>query len=616
MGSAAYSPDGTQIVTAGFSPIARIWNAQVGMQLAILEGHSRGVGSARYSPDGSRILTASDKNLRVWDAASGALLSTLSPSGATYASADYSPDGTKLISASYDKTARVWDADAGLPITVLAGHAADVLSAAYSPDGTRIVTASYDSTARIWDTTTGSQIALLAGHNASVQWAAFAPDGKHVVTASLDGTGRIWDALTGFPLAFLYGHGGGLSSAVYSPDGKQIATASTDKTARIWDARTGQQLHVLSGHDATVESVTYSPDGIHVLTASKDKTIRIWSARTGEQLAVLLGHDDVVETAAYSPDGSRIVSASDDTTARIWAADVPLPLPDQIIWYKAAQTDILSDVDRTELGLNRETQRVRADSGTACDRAAGAFYDPDRVTTGVIAGHIIADVAIAACGAEIRVPRHSARIDYQMGRALLVKRELSGAKQHFEHAIAKGYRAAQIDLAKLLLDDTAGLVDPARAIALYEEAWKSGVQIAAYQLGYLYEMGMASVDNRAQPSLSPDMDKAQYWYEQAAAVNEPSALARYAERAERIALRESDPEKKNSLLLRSFRFYAAAAERASDEAWPDEVWRQWRYRRATLARVLARRGMMQQVVEALRFLLPSIAGSVSDFSAP
>jgi hypothetical protein len=44
--------------------------------------------------------------------------------------------------------------------------------------------------------------------------------------------------------------------------------------------------------------------------------------------------------------------------------------------------------------------------------------------------------------------------------------------------------------------------------------------------------------------------------------------------------------------------YAAAAERAQDEAWPDDAWRNWRHRRATLARLLAREGMMQQVADA------------------
>ena len=59
-----------------------------------------------------------------------------------------------------------------------------------------------------------------------------------------------------------------------------------------------------------------------------------------------------------------------------------------------------------------------------------------------------------------------------------------------------------------------------------------------------------------------------------------------------------DPSKAYSLLLRAFLFYAAAAKRAYDEDWPDEAWRHWRYRRATLARLLAHEGMMSQVADA------------------
>jgi hypothetical protein len=33
------------------------------------------------------------------------------------------------------------------------------------------------------------------------------------------------------------------------------------------------------------------------------------------------------------------------------------------------------------------------------------------------------------------------------------------------------------------------------------------------------------------------------------------------------------------------------------EDWPDDAWRDWRYRRASLARVLALAGMMREVAQ-------------------
>ena len=34
------------------------------------------------------------------------------------------------------------------------------------------------------------------------------------------------------------------------------------------------------------------------------------------------------------------------------------------------------------------------------------------------------------------------------------------------------------------------------------------------------------------------------------------------------------------------------------EGWPDDAWRNWRYHRATFARLLARENLMQQVADA------------------
>ncbi len=597
--SAAYSPDGTRIVTASADKTARVWDARRGVELAVLSGHGDRINSAAYSPDGTRIVTASyDKTARLWDARRGAELAVLSGRAGFVYSAAYSPDGTRIVTASDDKTARIWDAHTGAELAVLSGHAGFVQTAAYSPDGTRIVTASDDKTARIWDARTGAELAVLSGHAGFVQTGAYSPDGTRIVTASADKTARIWDARTGAELAVLSGHAGFVYSAAYSPDGTRIVTASDDKTARIWDARTGAELAVLSGHAGFVETAAYSPDGTRIVTASDDKTARVWDARTGGQLAVLSGHGDIVVSAAYSPDGTRIVTASADKTARIWDARIPATIEAQILWDAAAESDPLPDVDRTELGL-RPDARVRTweSQGSACDRAAAAFYDPDRLIPGLAQGAIVADVANSACPQQAPSGNRP-RLAYQAARALLAKSDVKGARQQFELAVSAGYRAAQVDLANLLIDASAGMLDPERAAALDQKAWRDGVPIAAFVLGHLYEVGVSVSQAVAQSTIQPDLGKAWTWYQKGADAGEPHALARFAEREEGNALEEADATRRNAEFLEAFRLYAAAADRARDEDWPDDAWKHWRYRRATLARFLATQGMMQQVAEA------------------
>jgi TPR repeat protein len=165
------------------------------------------------------------------------------------------------------------------------------------------------------------------------------------------------------------------------------------------------------------------------------------------------------------------------------------------------------------------------------------------------------------------------------------------ARTELERAVSSGYRAARIDLADLLLEDPVDARDRERAIALYEQAWGSGVTIAAFRLGNLYELGEPRT-----PAAAPDVTRAWQWYRRGADAAEPHALARFAEREEQDAATEKGAEQ-SAGLLRAFHYYAAAAERARLASLPDEAWRNWRYRRASLARLLADEGMMQQVAD-------------------
>jgi TPR repeat protein len=139
-------------------------------------------------------------------------------------------------------------------------------------------------------------------------------------------------------------------------------------------------------------------------------------------------------------------------------------------------------------------------------------------------------------------------------------------------------------------------------VSLYEQAWADGVRIAAFKLGHLFEYGAEAADTAAGVSKT-DPAKAWLWYQKGADAGEPNALARFAERDETAALAQTDVSKRKPQLLHAFTLYAAAAERARAENWPDDTWKNWRYRRATLARLLANTGMMQQVADAYTAML-------------
>ena len=244
-------------------------------------GHDGMVVSAAYSADGTRIVTASsDKTARVWDA--------LTPRSAeraqrTRRSGVRCPFFARR-QAHRDGVRRQDGAHLGCAQRQLGGR---VIGTPRLRQKRRLFTGRRPHRDRIgrWhaprvggphrDAARRAQ-----GHRDGVAFAKYSPDGSHIVTASLDKTIRVWDAGTGAPSAAFAGAGDFVITATYSPDGRQIATGgSIDGTARIWDANTGSPLAVLAGHHGPVESTDYSPDGRYLATSSLDSTAGAFGMR-------------------------------------------------------------------------------------------------------------------------------------------------------------------------------------------------------------------------------------------------------------------------------------------------------------------------------------------------
>jgi TPR repeat protein len=177
--------------------------------------------------------------------------------------------------------------------------------------------------------------------------------------------------------------------------------------------------------------------------------------------------------------------------------------------------------------------------------------------------------------------------------------KMVAAKGSFEQALERRYPAARVELAQLLSRSSYGMLDLRRAVSLYEQAFEDGVTIAGFELGGLYERGVRddAHDHSSRYVLVPDEPRAWGWYQRAADAGDPNALGRFAKREDDLAYASIDAGQRQLHWLASFHFYAAAAERARMEDWPDDAWRDWRYRRASLARVMALAGMMQEVAE-------------------
>jgi len=323
--AAAFSPDGSRLVTADSAGTARVWDMRSLESLRVLAGHTDRITDVAFSPDGARLVTASlDQTARVWNVQDGQTAAVLAGHRFAVNSARFSHDGQWIVTGSADNTARVWDSQTGSQAASLEGHTDSITFAAFSPqDGNLLLTTSRDRTGRVWKKLNGSgqewrTINVLRGHTDAVTAAAFSPDGNFIATAGRDSTIRIWRPLNEHGRLAFFGHVGAVLDALFSPDRATLISFGSDNTARVWDIPAGKNPRILAGHLDSLTAAAFSPDGRLMMTGSVDHTAKIWDAKTGQLLANLAGHEDNVNHVAFDPTGTRAVTASDDFTAIIW----------------------------------------------------------------------------------------------------------------------------------------------------------------------------------------------------------------------------------------------------------------------------------------------------------
>jgi WD40 repeat protein len=654
----AWSPDGQNIVTASEDKTARIWNAANHIQTSVLRGHAGSVISVAWSPDGRRVVTGSDDGTaRIWDSDTGAQVALLSGhAGKVYAAA-FSPDGARIVTASADRTARIWSAKTGQQLSVLTGHDSFLTDAAFSPDGRHIVTSSGDKTARIWDSATGRQTGLLTGHGAFVNSASFSPDGRFILTASEDRTAVIWDAATGARLTSLMGHSAGVRSAAYSADGRHVVTGSSDRTARLWDvAPMDRNTTVLSGHSGYLTSIAFSPDGRRFATASFDQTVRIWDPTRSTALNVLTAKDGPVNSVKFSPDGHRLATASEEATTRVWDVATGAPLssvtePDSVLstaWSPDGRRIVTGSEDHSariwDIGSKRPAVVLTGHGGSV----RAAVYSPDgrhiltgsedktarlwNVLTGrqsaILGGHTGPVYSAAYSPDGRRVVTGSGDSTVRIWDATTAK-PVAVLYGHTGVVYSAVYSPDGRQIASSSADRTTRIWNAATGD---ETAVLSGHQGKVFSVIYSpdgRQIATASEDTTARIAAAPgdvplssqiqwaqaaqfdplsDTQRAQLGLPadrregrlsgRVASGGKAMQLANGARQAERQALAETSRSRRNARLLSAFRSYAAAVKEADSEHWPSDASRVLRYRRATLARLLARDGMMQDVVKA------------------
>ncbi len=309
----AYSPNGKIIAAGGRDNLIRLWDAQSGEFLRVLDGHVDYVSSLAFSPDGAYLASGGrDKRIFVWDIQTGAVFRRFDIHSDEVTGLAFTPDGLMLASGSRDAKLGLHHIDSGETVNVLDNYGGAVWEIAFNPLGTILASASEDGSIWIyglWDSD-GVWLQSLKGHGAAVTSVIFSPDGKQLLSASLDGTVRLWDAsnlreaATLQPNIIFSGHlappigvGFGVNGTIFS--------ASLDSTLRVWDVAgaiaPGKELAAFSTTAAPLTALAVRPDLLQVATVNTDGALDMREMSQEILDSLIESHKEVVIVPTQVP---------------------------------------------------------------------------------------------------------------------------------------------------------------------------------------------------------------------------------------------------------------------------------------------------------------------------
>lgn len=374
--SAAFSTDGSKVVTTSADNTAIVWNTKTGHVLAYindLEGqpvsaafssddkkvllhldirdtvgiytvstplavYDLGKKSLSYfdrkqrslrrlaffNADANRILTVSDDStVTIWDWKAGKQTNRYVHSGGGVTGAHFLNKQKRII-VSAGKHCFIWNLTDGKLVDTLKGHTGNIRFVDISPDESRAITTSLDNTRIIWDLQTGRKLSTIKDPEMPGRLIKFSPDNRHFITVAGDQAPVLWQAQAGrlvknfskMPEAFSWG---AIRSARFTPDGEYVLCTYTGSILKIWEVRTGEIVKTFKWENAPVDSMQISPDCNYLLSSSTNRICVLWDIKTGAQLIPYWGNTNRARYASFNNDGTRIVTVS-SKHANIWDA--------------------------------------------------------------------------------------------------------------------------------------------------------------------------------------------------------------------------------------------------------------------------------------------------------
>lgn len=353
-GDVAFHPDGRTVTLGSYERIA-LYNLDSREPIGVISTMQRGcLYALAFSPDGSQVASAGwGRTIHLWDTKTRKLLRRLDGGHLGFVrDLAFSPNGRFLASASEDRSVRLWNVETGDLDAVFHGHALHALSVAWHPYGRLLASGGTDNAIKLWDVRASRPV--IKWHFGWPNGIAFEPSSDHGVLATqghyeaFNHQIRLWNPTTGESIdepdswdpASVTSIAGAvrarglemptenvLAAAAWSRDGKYLAWLDGLHTIRVREGAKGKVVRSLEDEAEAVYVLVFTPDGSYLISAGQPTdskglkgTMACWDVKAGRvKWRRALG--DLWAAVAMSPDG-RQLAVTDGSAGQLVLLDV------------------------------------------------------------------------------------------------------------------------------------------------------------------------------------------------------------------------------------------------------------------------------------------------------
>ena len=305
---------------------------QEAMLLHEIKAHNGWIGRIAISSDSQHITTSGmDRTLKMWRADTGEQMWVIDVPDLMHSCMDMSKEGRLLAAGAYHESegrhhpcVMLWGLARGKApklIRVMMGHASAMRVIKFSPDGKKLAGGTEDGVLIVWSVQSGEVLMSHKLHRDHIYCLAWTSDSKAVASAGCSLGVAVRDAESGAQLVDEIACGGSVFGATFGSQSDVLVVCGSFTGILVFDelqrGKAATLRHRLEGHEGSVQSVALSPDDRHVASGGDDKTLRVWEAATGQQIRVIEGIMLWAQVVVWSPDGSYLVSGGADAL-RVW----------------------------------------------------------------------------------------------------------------------------------------------------------------------------------------------------------------------------------------------------------------------------------------------------------